>query len=217
MRAKTADFAASLGLELAPEQLDTLVRYADLVWEKKDFLNLTSVANKEEIFTRHICDGLAAAAFFHRAAQGKERFTVADMGAGAGYIGLACAAVLPRASVTLVESLEKRCSFLNWAVLKLALKNVRVLNRRLGQQKAGPFDFITERAMGQINDILPLLAPALAAGGVLAAYQSAPDEAQEDLLRRLGLRRETPVSYWLPGEEKQRYLAVFAADTGDAA
>ena len=71
--------------------------------------------------------------------------------------------------------------------------------------------------MGQINDILPLLAPALAAGGVLAAYQSAPDEAQEDLLRRLGLRRETPVSYWLPGEEKQRYLAVFAADTGDAA
>ena len=87
----------------------------------------------------------------------------------------------------------------------------------MGQQKAGPFDFITERAMGQINDILPLLAPALAAGGVLAAYQSAPDEAQEDLLRRLELRRETPVSYRLPGEEKQRYLAVFAADTGDAA
>ena len=69
MRAKTADFAASLGLELAPEQLDTLVRYADLVWEKKDFLNLTSVANKEEIFTRHICDGLAPAPFFHRAAE----------------------------------------------------------------------------------------------------------------------------------------------------
>ncbi len=217
MRAKTADFAASLGLDLTAEQLDTLARYADLVWEKKDFLNLTSVANKEEIFTRHICDGLAAAAFFQRAAEDRESFTVADMGAGAGYVGLACASVLPRASVTLVESLEKRCSFLNWAVLKLSLKNVRVLNRRLGQQKTGPFDFITERAMGQINDILPLMAPALAAGGVVAAYQSAPNEAREDLLRRLGLRRETPASYRLPGEKKQRYLAVFTADTGAAA
>ena len=91
---------------------------------------------------------------------------MADMGAGAGYIGLACAAVLPRAGVTLVESLAKRCSFLNWAVLKLALKNVRELNRRLGQQKAVPFAFITERAMWQIKDILPLLAHALASGVV---------------------------------------------------
>lgn len=217
MRARLTDFASSMGLTLTDRQFDVLLSYADLVWEKKDFLNLTSVADKKEIFTRHICDGLAGAAYIARAAGEKGSFSVADMGAGAGYIGLTCAAVLPQARVTLVESLEKRCAFLNWVLLKTGLKNVSVLNRRLGQQNAGLFDFVTERAMGRLNDVLPLIVPALKEGGVFVAYQSLPDEAQQTQLLRLGLRRGEVFGYTLPDETKQRFLTVFAAQGGNAA
>ena len=217
MHSKTAEFAASAGLALNPQQLALLEQYADLVWQKKDFLNLTSVADKDEIFTRHICDGLAGAAFFKRQAAGWAAFSVADMGSGAGYIGLSVAAALPQAKVSLVESLEKRCSFLNWAVLKLGLKNVTVVCMRLGQKSAGTFDFVTERAMGQINDILPLVAPALKAGGVFAAYQSAQTSTDSEGLHRLGLTHIGYEGYCLPQESKTRYLSVFQKEADGAA
>ena len=217
MPSSMCDFAASLGLALSQAQVRLLEDYAQLVWEKKDFLNLTSVSDKQEIFTRHICDGLAAAAFCQRVAGEKESFSLADMGSGAGYIGLACAVALPQARVSLVESLQKRCSFLNWTVLKLGLKNVRVVSMRLGQKTIGPFDFVTERAMGQINEVLPLIAPTLSKGGLLAAYQSQPAQADAALAARCGLAEKEPVVYILPGEEKTRYLAVFAKEKNEKA
>lgn len=209
MRKTLIDFSASLGLPLSDSAAQTLAGYAELVWEKKDFLNLTSVRGKEEIFTRHLCDGLAAAALCAEQMQRKENFTAADLGAGAGYIGLTIATALPRVHVTLVECLEKRCSFLNWAVLKLGLKNVRIQCLRLGQKDGGSFDFVTERAMGKINDILPLAISCLQPGGMFAPYQSDPAEADAALLKRLGLRTEPARPYILPGESKTRYLAVF--------
>lgn len=208
MQKKMLDFASSRGLVLAQEATEQLALYADLVWQKKDFLNLTSVGEKEEIFTRHLCDGLSAAAFLALEAK-QDCFSVADMGAGAGYIGLSVAAALPKAQVTLVESLQKRCSFMNWVILKLGLKNASVLCARLGQKDVGTFDFVTERAMGQINDILPLIAPCVKEGGLFLPYQSDPAEAQKSLLEKLGFSAKTPVSYTLPEEKKERFLAIF--------
>ncbi len=209
MQLKLTDFAARQGLNLPSDAAERLSAYAQLVWQKKDFLNLTSVECLEEIITRHVCDGLAAAALFAQRAEGKGTFSVADMGSGAGYIGLSMAMALPQAHVSLVESLEKRCSFLNWAVLKLGLKNVSVRQMRLGQTPLPPFDFVTERAMGQLNDILPLVAPCVAPGGLFAAYQSQPDQAEAALLVRCGLKALPAQAYQLPGEQKERYLALF--------
>ncbi|MBR2865766.1 MAG: 16S rRNA (guanine(527)-N(7))-methyltransferase RsmG [Elusimicrobiaceae bacterium] len=212
MQQKLHDFAAKQGLSLPQDASEKLALYADLIWQKKDFLNLTSVAGKEEIFTRHLCDGLAGAAFIDGRArqQGKTRYSVADMGSGAGYIGLTMAMALPQAQVHLVESLEKRRSFMNWAILKLGLKNVSVHCMRLGQKEIETFDFVTERAMGQINDILPLLAPCVKQGGLVLPYQSQPNDAKPELVAGLGLTTQTAAEYVLPGEEKVRYLAVFA-------
>lgn len=204
----TADFAASLGLILPSGAQEKLAAYADLVWQKKDFLNLTSVANKDEIFTRHLCDGLVFAAFCASHTAENAAFTVADMGSGAGYIGLTAAIALPQGRVTLVESLEKRCSFLNWVILKLGLKNVDVKCLRLGEKPVGPFDFVTERAMGQLENVLPLMAPTVKESGYLTAYQSAPGGAQTEAAA-LGFAPLPAQEYVLPGEDKKRYLAVF--------
>jgi len=209
MQKKLLDFAAGLGLNVSEQTLAQLTQYADLVWQKKDMLNLTSVSDKEEMITRHICDGLIAAAFVAKKSQEKPDFSVADMGSGAGYIGLTIAIVWPQIKVSLVESLERRCAFLNWACIKLGLKNVTVRNIRLGQQTVGPFEVVTERAMGKINDILPLIEPAVKAGGYFIAYQSCPKEAESTILEQLNMQEQPVIAYRLPDENKERYLAVF--------
>lgn len=199
--------AQHLQLPLSQQQYALLEQYGEMVWQKKEMLNLTSVADKEEIFSRHICDGLQAAAYvaqnFPSEAQG------ADAGSGAGYIGLTCAVALPHCKITLIESLQRRCAFLNWAVMTLGLRNVKVLNRRLGQGGNFQFDFVTERAMGKLTDILPLCAGSLKKGGLFIAYQGeTPDEPAPALLEKCAVLALERKPYTLT-DGKTRFLAPF--------
>lgn len=211
MQKQLVDFAARLGLTLSSKQAEMLVQYAQLVWQKKDFLNLTSASGVEEIVSRHICDGLAAAAKINAMAHIKNMapLHIADAGAGAGYIGLTLAISLPQAEVTLIESIEKRCSFMNWVILNLGVKNAKVKNVRLGQGTKFAFDFLTERAMGQLPDILGACLSAVKPGGVFVAFQG--EHPQTDVCNPasygavlLGVER-----YTLPCDEKKRHLALF--------
>ena len=60
---------------------------------------------------------------------------ILDLGAGAGFIGIALKLVWPEAEVTLMESVERKYRFLNAAATRTGLKGLRVLNRprRLGR------------------------------------------------------------------------------------
>lgn len=196
---KTLDYIKSLNLNLSPAQHDMLGGYVELVWQKKEDLNLTSVESKEEVWARHIADGLTLASVIIK--EGKEDVSLADLGSGAGYIGLACAIALPRANVALVESLEKRCAFMRWVILKLGVKNARVINLRAGAGANDLYDFVTERAMGKLEDILPVCMNFVKEGGKFIAYQT---HAQPALA--LGARA---VTYALPADGKERNLMVF--------
>ena len=198
-------------LNLDAEQFAKLREYAALVWQKRETLNLTSVRDEKEIWDRHILDGLAAAALLAKEAKGAA-VKAADYGAGAGYIGISMAVAAPNANIALVESLGRRCRFLEWAVFKLGLKNVKVLNMRAGEgaPAAGAkfFDFTTERAMGKLDCILQACTCALRAGGVFAAYQAADSQYNPFTAQKCGVRQENIFEYALP-DGKARKLVIF--------
>lgn len=208
MSKKLLEFASQIGLPLTELQAQTLVHYAQLVWQKKTLLNLTSVADLEEILTRHICDGLQGAATISRLARPAQR-TWLDAGSGAGYIGLTAAAVLPDWQVTLVESLEKRCAFLNWVVLSLGLKNVTVKQLRLGEDKTLQTDVVSERAMGQLPDIIGICTGAVKAGGFFLAYQGENSLAGDVPAGKYGVALLRQMPYRLPDDPKTRQLVLF--------
>ena len=196
-------YAAQLGLPLTLPQAEKLVAYAQCVWDKKNQLNLTSAQTFEELLARHICDGLTAAARMH--ALGLTHAQLADMGAGCGYIGMTLAVALPHAQITLVESIEKRCKFMNWAAMQTAISNVHVKQARLGQGTHFAFDLVTERAMGTLPDIMGICMGAVKAGGIFMAFQGEnPQTAQV---------APTPLvedfTYQLPGDSITRHLVVF--------
>jgi 16S rRNA (guanine527-N7)-methyltransferase len=206
---RRTDFIAKLGLKLSEDQFKKLETFAALVLEKEERLNLTSVKDGQEIWDRHIADGLTAAALIAQKAGGR-RICAADFGAGAGFIGITVKVALDNAEVALIESLEKRCKFMEWICFKLALKNVKVLNIRAGNVEISQtFDFTTERAMGKIDAVLPLCAKPLKEGGYFMPYQAFGGTYSPAAARASGVKEEGIYSYILPGEDKTRKIVLF--------
>lgn len=206
MQASLLKFASILGLPITEVQSSQLIAYAQCVWAKKDFLNLTSAASLEEIVARHLCDGITAAAKLHTLSLGKAP-QIADMGAGCGYIGLTMALVLPYAHVTLVESLEKRCKFMNWAAMQSGITNITVKQARLGQGTQFAFDAVTERAMGPLPDIAGICLDAVKPAGYFLAFQGEHSQAEQVRYPQATLLEQ--FAYELPSDTKPRHLVLF--------
>ena len=120
------------------------------------------------------------------------------------------AIMLDQAKVKLIESLNKRCLFLNWVCLKLGLDNVEVLNIKAGQKDIDKiFDITTERAMGKIDDVLPLCTKNLKSGGYFLAYQGPESMASQEVQHKAEVCLQLEKKYFLPCDEKMRKIAVF--------
>jgi len=198
-----AELMKTVGLPADPKAAARLEAFAALVWEKRTQLNLTSVDSFAEIMDRHIADALhAAAAFRGVMAAGS---SIADAGAGAGYIGLGMKIVLPASRVFLVEAIERRCAFMNWACFKLGLKNVEIIRAQATAAKPPVrANFVTERAMGKLEDILPACLAMTEAGGIFCAFQTQEPDAEI-----YGAALENIYRYALPRDGKPRTLALF--------
>lgn len=210
MQHKLISFARDNGLLITPQTAEKLLGYARRVLEKKAQLNLTGANTLEEIVYRHLGDGIIGASKIAQLASksGQENFTVVDAGAGAGFIGLTIAAVLPTAQVILVESLTKRCVFLNWIILQEKFTNVLVKNVRLGQQFLNPADYVTERAMGQLPDILPICLSIVKPGGVFVAYQGQTPQTEGLDPSKYGADWEGIFPYQLVQDKLPKHLVL---------
>jgi 16S rRNA (guanine527-N7)-methyltransferase len=109
--------------ELSDTQIEQLRRHYELLvrWNQK--LNLTSVRTLEETVERHYCESVCAACHLPEAPG-----SIADIGSGAGFPGIPMAIVLPRASVALIESHQRKAAFLKESTRDLP--NVRVIAKR---------------------------------------------------------------------------------------
>lgn len=115
--------------------------------------------------------------------------TVADIGTGAGLPGLVWAIARPDITVTLVEPLLRRTTFLDATVAALGLDNVVVLRSR-AEDVGQTYDVVTARAVAALDKLGRWCMPLVAPGGVLLAMkgQSASDEVRTATatLHRLG-------------------------------
>lgn len=106
----STDFARELrqlGLRVKPEQWALTETYAAILKKWQRSINLTAVCNKEELYTLHFFEAFWAAENF--LAPGS---TVADIGSGAGFPGMAIKLFRPETEVTLIEKNLKKTMFL---------------------------------------------------------------------------------------------------------
>jgi 16S rRNA (guanine527-N7)-methyltransferase len=113
---------------------------------------------------------------------------IADIGSGAGFPGLVLAVALPDSHVDLIESVGRKCEFIQRAIDAAGIANATVLNARSEEIAAGErrdsYDAVTARAVGRLSTLAELASPLLRDGGVLVAWKGKRDEDEEQQLVR---------------------------------
>ena len=108
---------------------------------------------------------------------------IADLGAGAGFPGLALAVALPQAEVELIESARRKCEVIDRLAAAAGLRNARAVNARVEEWALGEgreaYDVATARALAPLAVLVEYAAPLLRPGGALVAWKGARDAGEE--------------------------------------
>lgn len=135
---------------LAADQYDMLRDYLELLLKWNAKTNLTAIRDPQQIVQRHFGESLALA---QEISQQSAPATAADLGSGAGFPGLPFAIYAPEIQVTLIESQNKKATFLKEVVRALELGNVTVRNER-GEAIQERFDLVMMRAVEKFDQAL---------------------------------------------------------------
>jgi 16S rRNA (guanine527-N7)-methyltransferase len=200
--------AAVLARFGAPEAAaEPLARILEL--QATDPAASTTVREPAEALDRHVADSLVALSLPAVASA----LRIADLGSGAGWPGLALAAALPSAHVSLVESAIRHCRYLERA--SEGLPNVSVVHARAEEWRdgLGVHDLITARALAALPVLLEYAAPLLEEGGHVVAWKAAVSEHEAFGGARaaeiLGLESVAVVPVQPFPESRDRTLHVF--------
>jgi 16S rRNA (guanine527-N7)-methyltransferase len=151
-----------------------------------DPTSLSSVRDPEQAWKVHVADSLSGLELVGRPRR------LADVGAGAGFPGIALAAALPETEVDLIESVGRKCEFMRRAIEAAGITNARVICDRAESWAASPlpeggretYEVVTARAVGRLSTLAELASPLLAGGGVLVAWKGRRDPDEEAELER---------------------------------
>lgn len=169
---------AELGFELSDVQKTQFETYFTLLVDWNQKINLTAITDKEEVYLKHFYDSLAPV--LQRKIK-NEPLKLLDIGAGAGFPSLPMKILCPELEVTIIDSLNKRITFLNLLAEELGLTGVHFFHGRaedFGQNKEfrASFDLVTARAVARMQVLSELTIPFLKVGGKLIALKAAAAE-----------------------------------------
>lgn len=230
MKRILTDGLKELGLSPTEEQIGQLEQYAGLLTEQNKVMNLTAITEPEQIARLHFLDSAAILGWARSTegthvqvgASGKPRPTegqavetgwlagksVIDVGTGAGFPGVVLKILEPSISLTLVDSLGKRVSWLERVCEALSLDSVRCFHARaeelaLESGFRDSFDTAVSRAVASYPLLCELCLPYVKPGGVFLAMKSVESGAEvkagESAVKRLGARALGHWDYEIPG------------------
>lgn len=153
------------GAELSSDLLQQLDAYLELLMRWNARVNLTAVRDPEQVVTRHFGESLFAAHLLLHSV-GHDSLTIADVGSGAGFPGIPIQLWSPRCRLTLIESQNRKATFLREVIRTLKLESAEVFCGR-AEAWAKTADLVTLRAVERFERVLPVAAGLVAPGGRL--------------------------------------------------
>lgn len=132
-------------LDVDPPTQGRLLDYLALIHKWNKVHNLTAVREPAEMVTLHLLDSLAVLP--HVRAQ-----RLLDVGSGAGLPGIPLALCLPDMQVTVLDSSQKKASFMRQVKAELGIANLEVVCGRVERYRpSAPYDVIVSRAFSDLG------------------------------------------------------------------
>lgn len=167
---------------LDQRQRATIAQVLELL--EKERASVSSVTEPDRAWRVHVADSLTGL----EVEELRMAKQIADIGSGAGFPGLVLAVALPGAHVDLIESVGRKCDFIQRAIEAAEIPNATVLNARSEELASGDgrdsYDVVTARAVGRLSTLAELASPLLREGGILVAWKGKRDEDEEQQLAR---------------------------------
>ena len=196
------DGCRQMDIELSEEKAEKFLELTDLLirWNKK--INLTSITKPDEVITKHILDSLSLLPHVHGS-------RVLDVGTGAGFPGVPLALMLPEAEFTLLDSNNKKTTFIKHVAAKLGLSNLGAAHSRIQDLSTDvSFSSITARAFADLNDLLKWLPDVYDSNTQILAMKGKMPESEIESLRESVLSSQWAVQsiepLHVPGLEAER-------------
>lgn len=158
-----------------PERAAAFNRYAEMLRERNEKINLTAITEPEEVKVKHFLDSCSAAELLPGGA------SVLDIGSGAGFPGLPLKIVRPDLTVTLLDSVNKKVAFVSDVVAELKLSGVTAVHARIEDfPHKGEYDAVVSRAVAELSTLAEYALPFVKIGGVFIAYKSEKAESEAE-------------------------------------
>lgn len=205
-------------ISLSDEQINQLEDYYKLLIEWNENINLTSITDYDEVLKKHYLDSMALTLFFeNNNCFEDKKFSLIDIGTGAGFPGMVLKILYPDSKIVLLDSLNKRINFLDEVIDKLCLENISTVHSRSedlahNEDFREKFDFAVSRAVSNLSTLSEYCLPFVKVGGYFIPYKS--DKLHEELptgkvaIEKLGGNLDNILDYTLPNSDFSRSLVI---------
>jgi len=192
-----------MDLKLSDQVIDQLMTYLNLVEKWNRVYNLTAIRERDEMIKLHFLDSLSILNYV-------EMEHVLDVGSGAGFPGIVLAITKPELKVTVMDSVNKKTTFMQQVKSELLLTNLNVVNARVEEyQPTTLFDGVITRAFSSIQDMLSMTEHTLQKDGVWLAMKS--KDVREEL-EAFEKNQYILIPLEVPFINAERYLVILKKD-----
>ena len=206
-----SDKAKEMGFELSDAQIDLFEVYYNELVDYNQKVNLTAITDPHGVAVTHFVDSMTLLL-----ADIKEGARIADIGAGAGFPSVPAKIFRPDLEVTLIDSLNKRITFLNYLSEQLGVEFTPIHARaeEAGRQKGlrEKFDVVCARGVAKIYLLCEYCLPLLKVGGKLICMKGPEPEEEireaKKALSELGSRVVETKKFTLPDSSGRSLVII---------
>ena len=204
------------GLLLDETMSNQFEKYYELLIDWNQRMNLTTITDRDEVVQKHFIDSVLLLTKYDKTEF--ENKNIIDVGTGAGFPGIPLAIMLPQTNFVLIDSLDKRITFLKTVLEELGLSNVTLYHGRAedfgkSEEYREKFDVATARAVAGLPILMEFCVPFVKVGGYFICLKgpNANLELEESkaAMDTLGIEFIEKIDIKLPDLELNHNILVF--------
>lgn len=211
---KLVNICNKINIEISDDQINCFEKYYELLIEKNKVMNLTAITDKEDVIVKHFIDSIALIPYLlDKGININNELKIIDIGTGAGFPGLPLKIMMPDVKFTLLDSLNKRVSFLNEVIDELRLKDIEALHGRAEDYASDnkyreKYDICVSRAVANLSTLSEYCIPFVKEDGFFISYKAGESEEEinnsKNAIKILGGKINKVEEFVLPGTDASR-------------